>query len=239
MRTFAEISNDTIQKNGTDNLTTIAYHKIKNDILLSKLKPDECISGSQLAKNLNMSRTPVREALNILESEGLVDIRNGVGIFIKSVSEKEVLELFEVRCALECTALESLVRNLATPEYRAAKEQIQKLENDWLNLKNKYRNNQLSDLQEIVALDYETHNFIIKSSDNAFLVDLVRNIEIRIRRVQYLSVIALNDAQNTINQHFELVQSINKGEKERAVFLLKTHIQESVPYIFQNLKTGN
>ena len=210
-----------------NNLTAIAYSKIKDDIMSNKFKPGECISGSQLAKILKMSRTPVREALTILANEGLVEIHNGVGIIIKSITYKDILELYEIRLALECIAVESLI-------VKNDHSNLFKLKSNWHTLKDKLILGELSDWNEIVLLDHQTHHFIVTSSGNTLLIELFENIEQRIRRIQYLSVFGQEDKGNIIDQHIELLESIIQNNTHTTIKLLKKHIQEAVSYIFTN-----
>ena len=211
--------------NAEESLTTIAYNIIKNDIMTNAFKPGECISGSKLAQNLKMSRTPVREALNILANEGLIEIHNGIGIIIKNITKKDILELYEVRLALECVAVESLIR-------KNDKSNFPGLKKKWLNLNQKLIQGELSDWKEMISLDYQTHHLIITSCGNALLTELFENIEQRIRRIQHLSVSAQEDKKNIIEQHIELLESIIHGDTETAKKLLKKHIQQAVSYVF-------
>ncbi len=205
-------------KNTENSLTTIAYNNIKNDIMTNKFASGECISGSKLAQNLKMSRTPIREALNILANEGLIEIRNGVGVTIKKITKKDILELYEVRLALECVAIETLIRN-------KNQSGLLQLKNEWNILKNKLVQEKLSDWNEIVSLDYQTHHFIITSCGNSFLTELFENIEQRIRRIQYLSVFAQEDKGNVVEQHLELLENIIQNKTLNATNLLRKHVQ--------------
>ena len=208
------------------NLTKIAYLAIKNDIMVNKIKAGECLSGSQLAHKLNMSRTPVREALSILENEGFVEIHNGVGIFVKETTEKDLVDLVEVRAALECSALESSSLKLDQAGLELLLSRWQKMKGDILA-------GEAPDLEEIVALDYETHDFLVACSHNAYIIEIIKNVAVRFKRTQYLSVMGLNDALDTIDQHLVLLKCIQDGRLEEAVRLLKIHIHGVGTNVFQ------
>jgi len=214
-----------VKKAQNSNLTKIAYGALRNDIVMNNIKAGECLSGCQLAKKLKMSRTPVREALNILASEGFVEIRNGVGIFVKKLTEKDIVEVIEVRSALECSALEA--RTLSIDYLK-----LDELYRGWVEFKNKISSGNQPDLDEIMTLDYETHDFIVLSSNNSYLVELIRNVSARVRQMQYLSVMGLNDIPDTVEQHIEILGAIKKGDIKQSTSLLKEHIQEAASYIF-------
>ena len=214
-----------IEEPQDNNLTKTAYVKLKNAILLNHFKSGRWLSGSKLAKAFNMSRTPVREALNILEREGFVEIRNGLGVAVKEVTEKDIHELIEVRLALECSALES-------SGFSPDPGELEQLEKGWQVLQHKWRRDQLSDLEEVMTLDYATHDFLVASSRNGHLVDIIKNISAHIRRVQFLSVTALNEVDKTIQQHLDLLAAVKNHDIPNALILLREHISEAGPYIF-------
>ncbi|UQZ89310.1 hypothetical protein C4J81_08920 [Deltaproteobacteria bacterium Smac51] len=206
-------------------LTKVAYDRIKADIMQHRMRPGECLSGCQLAKKLNMSRTPVREALNLLANEGFVEIQNGVGIHIKEITKKDILELIEVRVTLECAALESST-------FGVNLNALEELEEGWLKLEREFQSGQLDDLDKVMNLDYQTHDFIVASSNNSYLVEVIQNVSDRFRQVQYLSVKALNDVEDTISQHLELLDGLKKGRLSDVMRQLREHILEAETYIF-------
>jgi len=213
------------RKIGDHSLTKAAYLAIKNDIMLNRIKAGECLSGCQLAKELNMSRTPVREAVSILENEGFIEIRNGVGLFVREITDRDILELVEVRAALECGALES--RSLKVDRIG-----LEKLLDAWEKMKAGFLAGTTPGFEEIMALDHETHDFLINCSHNAYLIEMIKNVSARFKRLRSLSVTALGDALETIEQHLVLLKRIQDGSLEEAVRLLKTHIKNVEAYVF-------
>lgn len=214
------------------NLTAMAYKIIRGAILNNEFKPGEFLSSLQLAKNMNMSRTPVREALNVLASEGLVDIQNGVGSYVKKLTQKEIKELYEVRIALECASLEAIINS----SDKATQNKLDKLIQGWSKLEEKYQDGALTDLKEISVLDHKTHDFIVHGSKNSILIDLTANIQLKIQRLQHLSVMALNHPLDSIAQHANLLNSLKNKDAEHSIFLLKKHVRESMDYIFERMK---
>ena len=95
--------------NRKPNLSERAYEQIKDALCKGKIAAGDILSESQLAEELDMSRTPVREALRILASEGWVEIRRGIGAYVKAPSSKDMEDLYEVRCLLETLDRKSVV----------------------------------------------------------------------------------------------------------------------------------
>lgn len=217
-----------INKNKINNLTNIAYETIKNSILNNEIKPGDYLSENMIANTLEMSRTPIREALRVLASEGLVEIYNGVGVFVKHITTKEICELFEVRAALECIALRTSLMNITD-------EEIEQLESDWLTLKKKADSGLEIDLDTIAQYDHKLHSLIVDKCINSFIKNIVKSIRQSILRYQRLSAKALADEKETINQHLEIISLLKERKVEKVIPVLERHIQEAANYIAKKM----
>lgn len=98
--------------------STDAYHQIRRWIVEGRLRPDERLVEQRLAEELQLSRTPVREALRMLQSEGLVALEPNRGARVRSLSVHEIADLYELRGRLEAMAAE-LAASRATPDQRS------------------------------------------------------------------------------------------------------------------------
>ena len=98
------------------NLSEQAYNQIKDAICAGRIAPGDILSESRLAEDLGMSRTPVREALRSLASEGFLEIKNGVGAYVKSLSSKDMENLYEIRCLLEMQAIKTSIYRITDQE---------------------------------------------------------------------------------------------------------------------------
>jgi len=90
-----------VRGNETGSRRDRAYQSISGWIIRGEMAPGESLTESEVANRLNMSRTPVREALHRLEQDGLVEIKPRVGAFVRSITMKDLQEIFEVREAAE------------------------------------------------------------------------------------------------------------------------------------------
>ena len=108
-------------------LSESAYNQIKDAICSGKVVPGDILSESQTAAQLGMSRTPVREALRTLASEGFVEIRNGIGAYVKPLSSKDMEDLYEVRCLLEVQAIKTSIYRITNDEIDAFERHFQAL----------------------------------------------------------------------------------------------------------------
>ena len=136
------------------NLSTRTYHLIKNLILSKDIS--EKINLDNLAERLGVSRTPVISALNKLESEGFVVNVPYKGYSIKTLSEKEIKELLEIRVLFESLGVEKLIKNGLEKPLGQVKSFLEKFEKTYSN----------EDIGKYRELDISFHKFIVKNSEN-------------------------------------------------------------------------
>jgi DNA-binding GntR family transcriptional regulator len=92
------------------------HEALRQAILSSSMRPGERLNPGELAGQLGVSLMPVRHAIQLLAAEGLVEVRPRSGTFVASVSAREVRETFEIRCALECLAVEKAVATMSAKD---------------------------------------------------------------------------------------------------------------------------
>lgn len=100
-----------------DRLTDTVYNILRESILRRKFKSGERLHVEELAEQLHVSRTPVRESLNLLAAEGLVDIVQRSGTFVARISPQDIEECFDLRCVLEGLAVERVVEQGLNPKH--------------------------------------------------------------------------------------------------------------------------
>lgn len=204
----------------------IVYDKIRARIFANEYKPGDRLSENQIAQELNISRTPVREAMKMLSNENLVEVHNGAGIFVKMVLLKEIVDIFQVRLILESSALKLAWGNMT-------KEELENLKEEWLTLKNKIQKGETICMNDISELDVKFHQFFAKKCSNQYLSSLLTDIKHKIRRFQLMAAESLGDADETIRQHLEIIALIEEGDFQLAENTLRHHIQIALDYIMR------
>ena len=221
--------NNAIISNGNRmrNLAQKAYGIIKDSIMENEFKPGDCLSENALAQALGMSRTPIREAIKVLSSEGHIEIHKGVGAFINHITLKEIQDIFEVRSVLECTAVDSALD-------RITEEELETIMNDWL----KFHADAVSGIPIGYGIlsehDSRLHGFLVSKCDNDFIIKIIDSITMKIARFQKISAAALGNELDTINQHIELIKIMKSRNAEALKNKLKTHILEAEKLILKN-----
>lgn len=201
-------------------LSESAYNQIKDVICNGKIVPGDILSESQLAQQLGMSRTPVREALRTLETEGFVEIKNGIGAYVKPLSSKDMEDLYEVRCLLEMQAIKTSI-------YRITNEEIDEFERRFQALFEACERGEHPGQGEFSELDWELHVLFVERCTNKYIKNIVASYDSNLRRYQSLSVDALNDVKESARQHLEILKTLRTRDPEKASEALKGHLEWS------------
>ena len=187
---------------------------LRNAIKNGKLKPGERLMEVQLAEELGISRTPVREAIRKLEQEGYVIMLPRRGTYVSSVSVHDVQEIFEIRTALEKLSTGLAARRIENDEL----EQLQKL----LTKIEGYIEKR--DIDNIVKTDIEFHDLLYHVSRNERLSGIISNLKEQLARFRTLSMSYPGRLEETLEEHREMVEAIASGDVEAAREAAERHM---------------
>jgi DNA-binding GntR family transcriptional regulator len=194
-----------------------AYNTIRKLLVEFKLKPDERLNEVQLSRSLGVSRTPIREALNRLASEGFVTLTPNRGFFVRSLSTEGLIDLYELRSIIECASFRLMCE-------RADDSEIARLTAYWASVVNGYQDNPPD---EILAKDESFHLLIAELSGNPELTNQLAAINARIRFIRRIQIERTHDPRQ-VSSHSEIVAAAVGRDAERGVRLLRDHIEMTV-----------
>lgn len=181
------------------------------------LEPGERLMEVQLADELGISRTPVREAIRKLEHEGYVIMMPRRGTYVSDVSVHDVKEIFEIR-----SALESLATGLAARKIEP--EELEKLQNLLVEIEGYISKN---DIEKIVESDIKFHGLIYQVSGNERLVNIINNLKEQTARFRTLSMSYPGRLQETLEEHSEMVEAIANGDVSAARDAAEHHMESA------------
>jgi DNA-binding GntR family transcriptional regulator len=185
------------------------HHAIVERILRDELKPGARISDTALARELGVSRTPIREALLRLEREGFLEADLGRGFFVKPLSVREVREAYPVLWTLEVLALRGT--GAPTPERRAALDRIKAaLEGE-------------DDPERRIDLDGEWHRTLLEPCGNEYLMGMIAGLKSIIRRYEYAYMQNAGYIPVSTRTHDEIAEIVSTGDVDGAVPLLENN----------------
>ena len=203
--------------------TEAAYREIKRWILIGEVPYGMRLSEGRVAARMEMSRTPVREALLRLFAERFIERHPDGGYRISHVRARSMYELYDVRKALELFALREGIVRAAEGAARAGLEELRA---DWVQLR--------TDAPEhdpgFVVLDEEFHHRLAAASGNAELVEALDRVNERIRPIRTHDFLDPDRIVVTIEQHVAILDAV-LGDRADAAALLEHHICESQAYV--------
>ena len=208
-------------------LRDVVFNTLRQAILRGELKPGERLMEIQLANKLGVSRTPIREAIRKLELEGLVLMIPRKGAEVAEITEKSLRDVLEVRRALEELAVELVCEKITD-------EQIQDLKGAAEDFKASLKE---GDITRIAEADVKFHDVIYMATDNQKLIQLLNNLREQMYRyrVEYLKRSDFH--QQLIDEHEEIIETIENGQKERAVQVVCQHVDNQVEAVMDTIPT--
>ncbi|MDD2400894.1 MAG: GntR family transcriptional regulator [Clostridia bacterium] len=206
---------DPLEIEGDRPLRDIVFEVLREATLDNVLKPGERLMEVQLAEELGVSRTPIREAIRKLELEGFATIIPRKGAYVTEVSYRDVHEVFEIRATLE-----SLACGLAAE--RANPKEIEEM-GKYLLEENECLEN--DDIIFTVRTDVGLHELIYKATRNKRLITLTGNLKEQLFRLRSTSMTLPGRKKKSLEEHKGIVEAIVQHDVELAQKLGQEHIE--------------
>lgn len=195
-------------------LREVVCETLRNAIVAGTLKPGERLMEIQVAEELGVSRTPVREAIRKLELEGFVVMIPRRGTYVSDLSIKDVNEVYEVR-----TALDVLAAGLAVE--RITEEELEEMERLLVVFGECIEAN---DLDKIVEADSKFHDILYKATRNERLIGIVNNLREQLTRFRSLSMSYPGRLKDMLEEHTRLVEALGQRNASAARKLANDHM---------------
>jgi DNA-binding GntR family transcriptional regulator len=191
------------------------YEALLELITTRALQPGQHLVESELATHLGVSRQPVREALQRLNTEGWVDLRPAQGAFVHEPTEEEADQLLTVRTLLEAEA----ARLAAAHADKAGIEALDEIQAQGMQAVAE------DDVDAAVALNARFHAKIMEIAGNAVLAELAAQVDRRVR--WYYTPIARQRGHQSWDEHRELIAAIAAKDEARAVEVMRAHTEHT------------
>lgn len=198
----------------------IVYNKLKNSILHRQLAPGTQLVESTISERLQVSRTPIRNAIKKLASEGLINIIANRGAFVIQPSLDEITQAYEARIELECVAVKLSMS-------RITKEDIYTLK---LLVDNEREAFKQKDMDKFLTANENFHMTLVKKSNNKFLIEFMQKLVNQINVYLQLFDTFYNvnfDESDSIKEHLHIIDLIEKKNYEELDKSLREHISHS------------
>lgn len=191
------------------------YQAMQELIISRQLAPGQHLVESELAEMLGVSRQPIREALQLLNSEGWVDLRPGYGAFVHAPADTEVDQLLAVRSILESESARLAATNADPISITKLREICADGEEALAH----------DDIDEMVAANARLHRAVTELSGNQVLLDFVTQVDRRVR--WYYTPIARQRGRKSWQEHDKLIDAIERGDADKAAQIMRDHTERT------------
>lgn len=195
-------------------LREMVYEELKIQILTGAIVPGTRMMEVELAEEMGVSRTPIREAIRKLEKEGLVTIEPRRGAYASMISTQDMVEILEVRQDLEGLAAYFAASRMTDDEMKELKEIAGKY-NDAVSF---------GSMKDMIQYDTKFHRLIVDSCNNKILVNMVEQLQEMVLRFRYIYYDNFKRAENMPEEHQEIIEAIASGDADRARAAADLHI---------------
>ena len=199
---------------------------LRENIISGNLNPGEKVNEYQVAKLLNISRPPIREAFRLLAAEGLITLVPRKGAFVSELSIREVKEIYEMKSMMESFAVRLAIPVIGEKEVSGL-DSILKLMEEMIKKNN---------FKKIQSLNIEFHRKIIEMSKNKKLIYFYESIIMPIRKYQRLGLSAPSSWKTSFKEHGDIVEAIRSRNIELAEKLTREHTMRATLRVIGRLK---
>ncbi|MDE7339505.1 MAG: GntR family transcriptional regulator [Lachnospiraceae bacterium] len=207
-------------------LRDVVFNTLRKAILTGELKPGERLLEIQLANQLGVSRTPIREAIRKLELEGLVIMMPRRGAEVAQITEKGLRDVLEVRRALDALCAELACDRITEEEKQRFKDACDEFE----------KATATGDATVIAAADVALHDIIVEATRNQRLIQLINNLSEQMYRYRFEYIKDENQHNNLVEEHRMIYESIVRCDKEGAAKAAKLHIDNQESSIIRQIR---
>ncbi|MGD1821479.1 MAG: GntR family transcriptional regulator [Pleomorphochaeta sp.] len=193
-----------------------AFEELKNRINCFDLLPGDTVSDINLSKELEMSRTPIREAFQKLIQYNLVE-KQRTKFVVKNVTINDITEILEAREAIEIQASKTIISNKKLTselliELRNIQKQIETANN-------------INDMKSGFNLDSLFHKKIIEFTDNSRLIEIMNNLSIQGERYRWISLLNPQSNEKTKEEHFQIIRSLELRDLNMLDISINNHLE--------------
>jgi DNA-binding GntR family transcriptional regulator len=189
--------------------------RLRELILSGELEPRERINEIELCEKFGISRTPLREAIKILATEGLLELLPNRGARVGHVNQSEIEEMIEVVAALEATAAELACRNISDAD-------IDVIEAKTIVMEKAYAR---GDEKSYFTLNQEIHEGMMQAAGNATLAGIYNNLSSRIQRMRYTAHKTPDQWKRAMAEHLRMVELLRARDGEGLARVVRDHIR--------------
>ena len=212
-------------------LNSAAYHHLKQMILNNDLEFNVTYSETKISAQLNIYRTPIRDALVRLSQEHYIDVIPSKGFMLHKPNADDLINAKHFRLAIECYCASLIASNPTSPEYAHIIEEMEKT----LELQKTMATT--DHLKSFWHLDTQFHTLLVSHLDNSYFDSLYSNCNFLFSSLPVKNFFTENRHTSTLNEHAVIIQALKDGLPDEASQAVLSHVNESTNVILQDIAT--
>lgn len=207
-------------------LSTRVYNALREDILNGVYKSGDSLIEVKIAKQLNVSRTPVREAIRQLELEGLVNSIPNRGVTVNGITIKDIKDIYEIRRVLEGMAAKWAIEKITDEEVSKLQEVYELME--FYTMK--------KDVNQISKLNTRFHEIIFNATKSNIIKHILKDFQFYVKWARHESLCSPGRMEEALKEHHDILLAFIKRDKEEAERCLNIHVENSSRNVFSIIK---
>ena len=200
--------------NNNHSLSSSIFSILRERILKGEFVAGEKIKENQIASELKVSRTPIREAFKQLEQVGLIENVSNRGAFVLGFTKQDIDDIYEIRKAIESIAIIWAMDRISNDEMQKLKETYELMEF--------YTNK--GDIEKILEMNNKFHDIIYKATDSRFLSQILRTYQFYVEKTRKAAVVEPK-IKETTQEHKNILDSFINKDKEKGVHEIIKHLE--------------
>jgi GntR family transcriptional regulator of gluconate operon len=202
------------------------YDHIRQSILDGSLLPGTHLAEPQIATQMGVSRSPVREAFRLLEADGLIEIRSGQGAFVRGLTLDEVHEIYTARNLIEGYAAELAAQKANPADVKRLRQALEKVTEAARR----------EDYAATIQADFGLHRLIWEIAGHGILYDVLARLEAQIRIFMVIQAPLFDHLYDSVESHHQVIEAIAAGDGAEAKVSIRQHIGEAGTLIVDKLR---
>lgn len=201
----------------TGSLSHSLFNQLRADILQGKLKPGEKLTEQRVCSEYVVSRTPVREAFQKLENDGLIETIPNRGAFVVGVTDRDIQDMYELRKAYEAIAVRWAIQRITDEEFKALQEAYEFME--FYTMK--------KDIEKMLNINMQFHQLIYNAAHNRMLLHTLTNFQIYTKQRRGNKTYADNYLEEVLSEHQEIFQAFVSKDEDAAAAAIIRHLDNA------------
>jgi len=198
-------------------LASLVQQEIERQILSGELQAGARLNELEIARNLGISRAPVRESLRTLEQAGLVVSRKNYGVFVRAISIDEVAEIYQARACIDAGVGQELARHIADGELTELEQMAARMESAFA----------ADDASAYHELNVAFHERMVEMTGNRTLLEIYRRLLNELALYRLHSLARPGAMRHSVDEHRDILAAIRAGDGDAAGRIMREHILAS------------